>query len=106
MVLAQPLWSIFSHLHLPMNEEVEECDIFSDVSDLSFISELNDSSVPMSKNFDLVNGSPLSVSDFSVVHYNLNLITTDGRLDEVERMCLYDDQSLPTDVIIAGIPEV
>ena len=38
---------------------------------------------PQSIDVDLRNGSPLNTDDFSIVHYNLNSILTEGRLEEL-----------------------
>ena len=49
-----------------------------------------------SLNFDLTNGSPINVNNFNVVHYNINSITAQGRLDQLSGIC----STLNLDVLI------
>jgi hypothetical protein len=69
-------------------------DIGSDVSDLSYISDLDDEH--QSVNYDLSNGSPIDTNNFNIVHYNINSITADGRLDQLSDIC----STLNLDVLI------
>ena len=42
---------------------------------------------PQSVNFDLSNGSPISIDNFNIVHFNINSITADNRLDQLSDIC-------------------
>ena len=60
--------------------------IFDDsLSECSFFSEPDD--VPQSINIDLSNGSPLDKNDFIVVHYNIDSILAEGRLEQLSDVC-------------------
>lgn len=52
---------------------------------MSYTSELDDS--PNSVQYDLSNGSPLDQSKFSIVHFNINSILKEGRLEELQSLC-------------------
>ena len=67
-----------------MNDE-SLSDVCSNISDLSFFSNLDDGC--QSLNFDLSNGSPINVNNFNIVHYNINSITADNRLDQLSDIC-------------------
>ena len=58
----------------------------SDISDISYISDLDEYEC-QSLNFDLSNGSPIDANNFNVVHYNINSITAEGRLDQLSDSC-------------------
>ena len=58
-------------------------DLLSQCSDTSYLPEIDDN-MPFSVNIDFSNGSPLN---FLTVHYNINCITADGRLDELSDVC-------------------
>ena len=60
-------------------------DIYSEVSDTSYTSDLDDR--PNATYYDLSNGSPLDRSKFILVHYNVDSILTEGRLDELQTLC-------------------
>ena len=60
-------------------------DLSSNVSDISYLSDLDDE--PQSQNFDLSNGSPINIGNFNIVHYNINSITADDRLDQLTDIC-------------------
>ena len=70
-------------------------DIDSVVSDISYISDLDDYEY-QSINYDLSNGSPIDVNNFNIVHYNINSITAQGRLDQLSDICT----TLNLDVLI------
>ena len=53
--------------------DIDLSDLGSDVSDISYISDLDDEC--QSFNYDLSNGSPIETSNFNIVHYNINSIT-------------------------------
>ena len=38
-------------------------------------------------NFDLSNGSPININNFNIVHFNINSITADNRLDQLSDIC-------------------
>ena len=57
-------------------------DLLSHCSDTSCLSEIDDNML-FSVNIDFSNGSPLKKDNFLTVHYNINCITSDGRLDEL-----------------------
>ena len=66
---------------------------------------------PQSINFDLSNGSPISIDNFNIVHFNINSITADNRLDQLSDICRILnlsvlvitesklDQTIPTNLI-------
>ena len=60
-------------------------DVSSNVSDMSYLSDLDNECQSM--NFDLSNGSPINVNNFNIVHYNINSITADNRLDQLSDIC-------------------
>ena len=60
-------------------------DMFSDVSDTSYTSDLDPSC--NSINYDLSYGSPLDTNKFIIVHYNVNSITAEGQLDQLQDIC-------------------
>ena len=61
-------------------------DILDDsVSDSSFLSEPETD--PHSINIDISNGSPIDAGDFIVVHFNIDSILAEGRLEQLEVVC-------------------
>ena len=62
------------------NDEAFEL-LSDDESDSSFLSLVDDE--PKSINIDITNGSPLNDLDFKIVHFNVNSILADGRLEEL-----------------------
>ena len=63
-----------------------EQDILDDsVSDSSFLSEPE--ADPQSINIDISNGSPIDAGDFIVVHFNIDSILAEGRLEQLEVVC-------------------
>ena len=40
-----------------------------------------------SRNFDLTNGPPIDITNFNIIHYNINSILCDGRLEELSDIC-------------------
>ena len=76
-----------------MNDEYLS-DISSVVSDLSYISDLEDECE--SVNYNLSNGSPIDINNFNIVHFNINSITAEGRLDQLSDICT----TLNLDVLI------
>ena len=65
--------------------DIDFSDVCSDVSDTSYISDLDDEW--QSYNYDLTNGSPINNDNFNIVHYNINSIIADGRLDQLSDIC-------------------
>ena len=55
------------------------------MSDLSYLSDLDNEC--QSLNFDLTNGSPIDTNNFIIVHFNINSITANGRLDQLSDIC-------------------
>ena len=84
-------------------------DVGSDVSDFSYLSDLDED--VQSFNYDLSNGSPINTNNFNIVHFNINSITADGRLDQLSEVCSILnldvliitesklDQSIPSNII-------
>ena len=60
-------------------------DLLSQCSDSSYLSDLDD--IAQSINLILDKGSPLNDDDFLCLHFNINSIRADGRLDELTRLC-------------------
>ena len=60
-------------------------DVCSNISDVSYLSDLDDEC--QSVNLDLSNGSPINVNNFNIVHYNINSITADNRLEQLSDIC-------------------
>ena len=72
-----------SSYHLMDDESLS--DVSSNISDMSYLSDLEDEY--QSVNFDLSNGSPININNFNIVHYNINSITADNRLDQLSDIC-------------------
>ena len=70
--------------HLLEDDDDIECDFLHDDTDSesSFCHSESDDQ-PQSINIDLTNGSPLNNDDFLCVHYNINSITSQGRLEQL-----------------------
>ena len=60
-------------------------DLFSETSDTSYQSDIE--YLSNSKIFDISNGSPLNNENLNLLHYNINSITAEGRLDELSYIC-------------------
>ena len=56
-------------------------DSLSNIDDSFCESETDD--FPKSIAIDISNGSPINIDDFKIVHYNINSITAEGRLEEL-----------------------
>ena len=67
-----------------MNDE-SLSDVCSNISDMSCLSDFDDEC--QSVNFDLSNGSPIDVNNFNIVHYNINSITAEDRLEQLSDIC-------------------
>ena len=66
-----------------MNDE-SLSDISRGCSGLSYISDLEEC---QSINYNLCNGSPIDINNFNIVHYNINSITADDRLEQLSDIC-------------------
>ena len=102
-----------------MDDNLDLLDITNDSlsdNDTSLTSEPKDST--HSVNVDLVNGWPYNGDDFLIIHYNVNSITSENRLDEITEIvkttkcsvlvCTESklDQNIPTNLIpIPGFHE-
>ena len=60
-------------------------DVYSQVSDTSYISALDTS--PQALQYDFSFGSPVPHDKFTVVHYNINSITAEGRIEALADVC-------------------
>ena len=68
-----------------MMDDESLSDVSSNISDMSYLYDLDNEC--QSINFDLSNGSPINVNNFNIVHYNINSITADNRLDQLADIC-------------------
>ena len=68
-----------------INESINDCSLLSEP-------EHN----PQSINIDISNGSPIDTGDLIVVHFNIDSITADGRLEQLNVVC----QTLKLDILI------
>ena len=66
---------------IPLYEDVVD----ESLSDCSLLSEPE--STPQSVNIDLSNGSPIDTNDFIVVHFNIDSILAEGRLEQLNIVC-------------------
>ena len=83
-------------------------DISREFSDLRYISDLDLEC--RSVNYNLSNGSPVDINNLNLVHYNINSILADYRLDQLSNICrilcldvliITDlDQTIPTNLIM------
>ena len=65
-------------------------DLLSEVSDVSYLSDLDldpDIEVPQSVDFDLSDGSPFKDDNFKILHYNINSILAEGRIEQITEIC-------------------
>ena len=60
-------------------------DVSSNVSDLSYLSDFDNEC--QSYSYDLSNGSPINTNNFTIIHYNINSITANGRLEQLSDIC-------------------
>ena len=75
-------------------DQDDHTDALSDVSDISYMSDLDND--PQSLLIDLSNGPPNNISNITFVHYNIDSITAQGRLDELILVC----QTLSIDYLV------
>ena len=52
---------------------------------MSYTSDLED--MPISLSYDLNNGSPFDPEHFVILHFNINSITAEGRLEQLSSIC-------------------
>ena len=73
-------------------------DVLSECSDISYFSDydLDLEQESQSINFDLSNGSPVDSKNFNVVHFNIDSILAEGRLEQSTKMC----RILPISVLV------
>ena len=69
-------------------------DLLSECSDLSDISDFDEEC--SSLNFDISNGPPININNLIIVHYNVNSILAEGRIDLLSDYC----KTLNIDVLI------
>ena len=70
-------------------------DIFDDsLNNCSVLSEPENN--PQSINIEISNGSPINTGDLIVVHFNIDSITAEGRLEQLKIVC----QTLKVDILI------
>ena len=77
-----------------MEDNVDIDDFLCEDLDLSIDSEIDTS--PQSINIDICNGSPFSEDSFIVLHYNINSITAEGKLEELTSVT----SALKVDVLV------
>ena len=66
-------------------DSLEQDILDESVSDCSFLSEPD--TAPQSINIDISNGSPIDTGDFIVVHFNIDSILAEGRIEQLEVVC-------------------
>ena len=64
--------------------EEDVSDLFSNVSDVSYMSDIDR---PNSIQYDLDNGSPLGKNKFKIVHFNIDSITANGKIEALSEVC-------------------
>ena len=66
--------------------EEDVSDLFSEVSDISYISDIDN--LPNSIQYDISNGCPQKLKcQFKIAHYNINSITADNRIETLTDLC-------------------
>ena len=55
------------------------------MSDISYLSDIDN--LHSSIQFDLTNGSPIDIQKFKIVHYNIESITANGRIEALSDIC-------------------
>ena len=69
-------------------------DLLSECSEISFISDFEDEF--HSLNIDISNGPPIDIANFKIVHYNINSILANDRIEQLTDIC----RTLRIDVLI------
>ena len=77
---------VFKPIFIIMDDD-NFSDVLSECSEISYFSDSDLDFDLESVNFDLSNGSPIDANNFNVVHFNINSITAEGRLDELTDVC-------------------
>ena len=88
---------MFSQVKLSLSigtDNSDMSDLLSECSDLSDISDFDEEC--SSLNFDISNGPPININNFIIVHYNVNSILAEGRIDLLSDYC----KTLNIDVLI------
>ena len=64
-------------------------DVLSECSDISYFSDYGlDLDLESDLiNFDLSNGSPIDTTNFNIIHYNINSIMAEGRIEQLSNHC-------------------
>ena len=70
-------------MFLPNNDS--ENDMFSDESDISYQSDIDN--ITKSISLDISNGAPIYTSKLIVVHYNVNSILRESHMEELIATC-------------------
>ena len=60
-------------------------DLYSEMSDVSCLSDFDD--LPRAIQYDLNNGCPLDKEMFKVIHYNIDSLTAQGRMETLTDVC-------------------
>ena len=89
--------------------EEDLSDLFSNVSDISYMSDIDNQ--PCSVQYNFNNGSPLGLDKFKIVHYNIDSITANGKIEALTDVCktlnisvlvlteTHLDQTIPNNII-------
>jgi hypothetical protein len=88
---------VFSQVELSLSigtDNSDMSDLLSECSDLSDMSDFDEEC--SSLNFDISNGPPININNFIIVHYNVNSILAEGRIDLLSDYC----KTLNIDVLI------
>ena len=88
---------MFSQVELSLSigtDNSDMSDLLSECSDLSDMSDFDEEC--SSLNFDISNGPPININNFIIVHYNVNSILAEGRIDLLSDYC----KTLNIDVLI------
>ena len=83
--LTFPIFSRFLQSKTLFSLQNSFSDFSSVCSDQRYISDLEDECKSFS--YDLSNGSPIDINNFNIVHFNINSITAEGRLDQLSDIC-------------------
>ena len=75
-----------------ISDALSVCSDISYLSDYDLDLELESQSI----NFDLSNGNPLDKNTFNVVHYNIDSIMAEGRVEQLTKIC----RILPISVLV------
>ena len=65
--------------------EEDLSDLFSNVSDISYMSDIDNQ--PCSVQYNFNNGSPLGLDESKKFHYNIDSITANGKIEALSDVC-------------------